>query len=303
MFKFFKNNLLNIHLRKLSDSNQAVVGIVVAVLLIGLVVSVISVIQLVYVPNWMEETESEHIDEVFNQFCQLKLVIDTQSANKKNFTPIVTSINLGTNKIPFFMSTRAAGGLDIIDNACNVTIKDTHGGTYGPYSLGAIKFTSANAYYIPNELISFIYENGALITNQKGGNALNIKPSFAFAYEDGNETVYFNMVDISSVGGKISKYGYDIEHIRTEYYLSEYHLLSGNPIFIPNVDYLEITSNYTDIWYSFISGYLNSKGVICMPPEYPSVNTVHIEFNKAINFELSITGIYAQIGPGWIDIS
>jgi len=289
MLKFLKNNLSYIRLRNLSDCNQAVVGIVVAVLLIGLAVTILSVVQLVYVPNWMEEIESEHIDEVFNQFCQLKLVIDTQSAIKKNYTPIVTSINLGVNKIPFFMSTRAAGGLDIIDDACIVNI--SNGTKIYTYYLGTIRFTSANAYYIPDQSISFIYENGALITSQTAGNALNIKPSFAFE----NNTIYINMVDISSVGGKISKYGYDIEHIRTEYFY-----IPGNPIVIKNVNYLEITTNYPDIWGSFISGYLTYKGIDVTI--IPSGNKVGIQFPAGINFELSITGIYAQIGPGWIDI-
>ena len=214
MFKFFKNNLLI----KLSDSNQAVVGIVVAVLLIGLIVSVLSIVQLVYVPNWMEEIESEHIDDVFNQFCQLKLAIDTQSVNEKEYTPVVTSINLGTNKIPFLMSTRAAGGLNIIpyddSNACIIDItyiNETDVSKTSSYHLGTIRFQSANAYYIADQHISFIYENGALITNQTSGNALNIKPSFGV---EPNDTIYFNLINISGVGGKISKYGYDIEHIR-----------------------------------------------------------------------------------------
>ena len=285
-------------LRDLKNSYNAVVGIVVAVLLIGLIISVLSIVQLVYVPNWMEETESEHIDEVFNQFCQLKLVIDTQSINKQNFTPIVTSINLGTNKIPFLMSTRAYGGLDIISYddvtyACTVSVTNAANGTV-PYPLGAIRFTSANAYYIPDERISFIYENGALITNQKSGNALNIQPSFGF--DDETDTIYFNLVNISGVGGKISKYGYNIEHIRTVYYEHK-----NTTRTFKDVTSLDIRTPHADAWGPFIINTLEKEG-LNIDWDVSSTN-VHIDFNEEdTTIELKITGIYAQIGPGWIEI-
>ena len=295
MFKFFKINLLNTRLRNLSDSNQAVVGIVVAVLLIGLLVTVLSVVQLVYVPNWMEETESEHIDEVFNQFCQLKLVIDTQTAINKPFTPIVTSINLGTNKIPFFMSNQAAGSLDIINDACSINISyrnETNQLNFKDYSLGVIRFTAVNAYYIPDQRISFIYENGALITNQivnsEGRNALNIAPSFKY---DGGYTVIFNMVDISGIGGKISKYGYDIEHIRTEL---EY---TKNEIIV-NVTTLKITTDYPDVWSSFIGTELGGAANVV---KFGNIVTVTFTSTKDINIVMNLAVIDAQIGPGWVE--
>jgi hypothetical protein len=299
MFRSLKNNFLNIRLRNLSDSNQAVVGIVVAVLLIGLVVTVLSVIQLIYVPNWMEEVESEHIDEVFNQFSQLKMVIDTQSAIKKPFTPIVTSINLGTNKIPFFMSTQAAGGLDIIpyndvDDACIVQIVNgTSPEHIYTYRLGTIRFTSANAYYITPEQISFIYESGALITNQTSGNALNIKPSFGISSPG---IIYFDLINISGVGGKISKSGYDIEHIRTEFY-------DNDTLIFQNVTYLNITTPHWDVWRPLIIDSLENPDMVAYPYDV-SPDGVNIHFIGEIlpDIELSYTIINAQIGPGWVDI-
>jgi hypothetical protein len=311
MFKVFKNNLLNKQFRSLYDSNHAVVGIVVAVLLIGLVVTVLSVIQLVYVPNWMEEIESEHIDDVFDQFSQLKLVIDTQSAIKKPLTPIVTSINLGTNKIPFFMSTQAAGGLEIVrynqDDACIVEIVNDTFLSNDPYTchLGTIKYTSANAYYIPSERISFIYENGALITNQTSGNALNIKPSFGINSTGG---LYFDLVNISDVGGKISKYGYDTDHIRTEYYTYTDSIVTTDPPIetFYNVSYLRIITPHWDVWKPFIIDVMedlkDDYGYTYSSFDTPGIVEIHFTHpNKLPDIELRFTGIYAQIGPGWVE--
>ena len=64
--------------RKLNESNEAVVGIVVTVLLVGLVLSVTVMINNVYVPQWVEQEEVAHMDQVSQQFSQLKYAIDMQ---------------------------------------------------------------------------------------------------------------------------------------------------------------------------------------------------------------------------------
>ena len=42
------------NIKQIKNSDDAVVGIVVAILLIGLLLAVISIVQTVFVPNWME---------------------------------------------------------------------------------------------------------------------------------------------------------------------------------------------------------------------------------------------------------
>ena len=74
-------------LRSLKDQDHGVVGIVVAFLITGLIVIVISIVQTVYVPKWMEQAEADHMEIVADQFSQLKFAIDTQSAIRKPDTP------------------------------------------------------------------------------------------------------------------------------------------------------------------------------------------------------------------------
>ena len=106
--------------RKLKNSDEGVVGIVVAVLLIGLLFSVVSLVQTVYVPKWMEQKESEHMDEVAVQFSQLKYAIDTHSATEQINNPISAAITLGSRELPYLMSTRAFGHLEILENVNNI---------------------------------------------------------------------------------------------------------------------------------------------------------------------------------------
>jgi len=51
-------------MRRLNDEKHAVVGVVVTVLLIGLALSVTIMINTVYVPQWLEEEEVAHMEDV-----------------------------------------------------------------------------------------------------------------------------------------------------------------------------------------------------------------------------------------------
>jgi len=55
---------------KIKNSDNGVVGIITAVLLIGLIISVFSIVQLVFVPVWMEKMEADHMDTVSHQIAQ-----------------------------------------------------------------------------------------------------------------------------------------------------------------------------------------------------------------------------------------
>ena len=103
-----------VFLKNLKNKDDAVVGVIIAVLLVGLILSIIVIIQTVFVPSWMEQIEAEHMDDVANQFAMLKFAIDTQSLTGINI-PITTSITLGNKELPYFTSSRAFGFLRILD--------------------------------------------------------------------------------------------------------------------------------------------------------------------------------------------
>jgi len=312
--KKIKKALNKMHLRKLPHSNHGVVGIVVAVLLIGLLVSVVSILQAVYIPKWMEEREAEHIEQVLVQFSELKLAIDTHSVNRENNTPIATSITLGSKEFPFLMSTRAYGSLEIVDNVCtininyNTTWNNTHNFNVSKsrgYKLGIIKYTSYNAYYIPQEKQSFVYEAGSVITNQTSGNSISVRPSFKPSKPSPSlKRISFKIIDIESYAEKTSYGGYDIVPILTEYNGSAYN----DSINYENakVRFINITSSdYSDAWFTFLNSTLKKEGFIYgYGNDYfiSPGNTIVLEFyNNLPEFELTLMGINAQIGPGWVE--
>jgi hypothetical protein len=117
----------NKKLRNLNNSDNAVVGIVVTVLLIGLALAIMVMLNTLYVPQWIESSEAGHMEKVSNQFTQLKYALDIQSAINDS-TAITTSVTLGNKEIPFFNKGRTFDALDIINDA--ITIDFSPGGSY-----------------------------------------------------------------------------------------------------------------------------------------------------------------------------
>lgn len=291
---------LTINSNKIKKNEEAVVGVVVAVLLVGLLLAIFLIFQTVFVPNWMEQLEAEHLEDVGNQFALLKFAVDTQSATEKDI-PITTSITLGNKELPFFSSSRAFGFLRITEEECiiNFTKNATTWYTYNP---GIIKYTSSNSYYLDQ---SYIYEAGAIISSQAEGNVVFIRPSF-FVNHD---TVYdqvnisFTLTNIKASGDKKSVSGFGTYPIQTNYSSTTITNITG-------VQKINIITHYPNAWHTYINSSFIKQGL-----EYGTSknywitktdNDVTINFNSppvnpVVNVYLEAVDIFAQIAPGWIE--
>jgi hypothetical protein len=276
---------------KFKKSENGVVGIVVAVLLIGLMVSVVSLLQMVYVPKWMEQKEAEHMDVVDAQFSQLKFAIDTQSSTGQLNIPIATSITLGSKELPYLMSIRAFGQLEILSNSYILRI--TNASNTFNYSIGTIGYSSSNAYYLDQ---SFIYEAGAIITSQQEGNMISIKPSFYITKLGENVEILIDLPDVDSVGGKTTGSGYGTTAIQTE-------CVGFDNQKIQNISQISIETYYTNAWNIYLDWIL--KSVLDTSDYLTTINGNEIifQFFNSPDVDLTIANINAQIGAGWIEYS
>jgi len=282
-------------LRKLNKSNDGVVGIVVAILLVGLFISIIAFVQTVYVPQWMEKKEAEHMDQVANQFTQLKFAIDTLSVAAQKHSPISSSITLGSQEMPFLSSNRAYGSLDILPNNCKISIVDINGNSIPNLNLlGSIKYSSQNAYYLDR---SYIYENGAVILSQSNQDLMCINPSFEVI---DMEDLSFNIVKISGIGEKTSASGYGTYPLQTKFLSS-----ASDPV--NHVKQINITTSYKNAWYNFFDDILSNSAI-----NYKINDTVYddgiiITFfpddddQQLPELFLKIVDIEIQISPGWVE--
>lgn len=286
-----------VQMKKMKNSDDAVVGIVATFLIVGLIVTVISMIQAVYVPEWMEQTEADHMEVVADQFSQLKFAIDTQSAIKEPDTPISTSITLGNKELPFLTSSRAYGSLDILSDECMVTINYSNVTKSGSYPLGIIKYSSANAYFLNQ---AYICEAGAVILSQSQGNTMSIKPAFSVSY-GADINISFTIINISTIGEKRSIGGYGTYPIQTEFSYND------TTVF-PDVKNITIDTNYQNAWQKFINNTLINSGL--NHHSYGANFSISVDDDSMIlrftnsttvNLKLKYVKINAQIAPGWIE--
>jgi len=97
----------------MNRNNNAQVGVIVAIMMVSLIVAVMVLIQVYYVPNWMKDKEANHMDNVADQFSNLKFSIDLQAMSHID-VPISSSITLGSKELPYFVSSRSFGSLNIL---------------------------------------------------------------------------------------------------------------------------------------------------------------------------------------------
>ena len=286
-----KSKILNLNTKKQKKSDDAVVGIVAAFLIIGLVVAVFSVIQTQYVPKWMREKESDHMDELADQFAQLNYAIRIHSSNKESDIPISTGITLGSKEMPYLMSMRAFGRLSILQDSFFISINSTHN-----YSIGTIKYSSINSYFINQE---YVQENGGIILSQDTGNAMLIKPIINATYE-ADISIDLKIIDISTMGNKVqSIINWGTSPIQTEFKESYSNTLV-------NISYINITTNYNTSWYNFINSVLLNAGLNWDEnnPNYEIIlddNKITIHFFEFVTVNVNYYKIGAQIAPGWVE--
>ena len=282
-------------IKKLWDENEGVVGIVVAVLLLGLFISIITTIQTIYVPAWMEQKEAEHMENVANQFSMLKFAIDTQIISEKPM-PISTSIELGSKEMPFFLSSKSYGSLEILEDEFGLSI-NTRAGDVFDYSFGTIKYTSKNAYFLNQD---YIYEGGAIIMNQLKGNVMTILPSFSADLDPYTTDIIleFNIINISRVKDKTSVSGFGTYPIKTRF------SNSSSPVSITAVTSISINTSYISAWENFFNRTLNEIDL-----EYlthfsitSNNNGLKLDFQPilSVNLVIKVYEIIAEVGPGWV---
>jgi len=283
---------------RLQNNNEGAAGIIVAVMLIGLFFTFLSVIQLTYIPDWSGEREAEHMEKVAEQFTQLKFAVDVLSAIEQSGNKITTAVTLGTNEIPlplFLKSEKSYGYLRLISDECMINITDKTPSSF-TYQLGSIRYSPRNSQYIETE---YIYEAGGVITNQNLGNTMYIMPYFSVD-NAGNVDITYEAVNFIDIAGKKYTTGHGITQIQLEY-------LSKNTDIINNVDNIIIVTKYMPAWHNFFNDTLSSEGLTYgagndfVINENENNNKITIDFNDSLSVDLTliITDINIQIGPGW----
>ncbi len=277
--------------RKFIKQNHAVAGVIEALLLVGLVAVILSVIQLQYIPQVMIEREADHMDDVGNQFSFLKAVIDLQSMTQKD-VPISSPITLGSRELPYFVTAKAEGEVEVVDDSGEIEVDFV---TVAP--LTSIRYTAFNRYYPNNKAFTIIYEleGGAIIYKQPDGEPVcKVDPSIKVENKTSDVDIYYEIPIITGVTGKDrSGVSHKTCFIRTNFSSSD-----ANWISITDISSITITTSYPNAWNDSLS---NMQDLVENANIEKGPNYVEITPNgKDINFYYKRSYIYVQVGPGWV---
>jgi hypothetical protein len=277
-------------IRRLADSDEGVAGVIVAVLMIGLLVSAISFIQSVYVPEWMEQKEAEHMDNLATQFSQLKYSIDTLSVSAQSNSQISSPITLGSDKLPFIKSMRSYGSINLLPNACKIRIIDKNGENLY-YILGSIRYSSDNSYYMDQD---FILENGALILKQGSNDVMVVEPSFSLV---DSQDLTFTIIKLTDIGKETSTSGYGTYPIKAKF-------IESNSMFINNVENITIYSENAIAWKTYFENELSESIINYKVDESVDNGKIIVTFFETEDVDLPdldlvVNSINIQISPGW----
>jgi hypothetical protein len=271
---------------KLLKDDKAVAGVIEALLIVALVSIIISTIQLIYIPEIMKQKESDHMEEIENQFSFLKAVIDLQSMEKKD-VPITSTITLGSKELPYFVTARGFGELSIIgvDNS-KYKINIDYGAKI--IKLTSIKYEALNSYFIDQ---IYALEGGCIILKQNDGETVRVEPAIKIENRSNELNIYYDIPIIIDISGKNYTNGYQNCFIRTNFSITDDDWISYT-----NISNINISTDYPMAWHDLFDYILNNNVNIEHGNSYVKITRK----NKYINFYYKETYLYAQISPGWI---
>ncbi len=286
---------------KLKNSDEGVAGVIIALLMIGLVISAISLVQSVFVPQWMSEKEAEHMEEVAKQFSQLKFAVDTLIISENSISSINCPITLGSKELPFLFSSRSYGDLEVRSNDYKIDIDDSSGNTRS-FDLSSIVYNSHNAYYINQ---NYVLENGAVILNQDSGDTIKLYPNIDIK-DTYNPKITMNLVNFKEIGGKTVASGYGTYPVQAKYSHKD------DTYVFDNVENITIYNSHLDAWEKYLNSTLSSSGALNFTisyysnPNRISGEGLKIQFFAGDgyhypNIDMYIHNIDVKITPGWIE--
>jgi succinate dehydrogenase hydrophobic anchor subunit len=254
-------------IKKFKKSDNAVVGIFTVVLIISLIIGVVAVVNTVYVPQWMKQAEFQHMNQVSNQFAQLKYALDIQSITNGS-SAIGSLVTMGTIEIPFLGVHQSFDELSIPSKSCILSIANQTG-FYSSYTTDSIKFTSHNTNFVDQ---SYIYEAGTLILDQAEESVLLARPSIlATQYGENLSITFINTTagtgsnNFASGRGTFPIYSQIIQNNK------QYTV-------IHNVTNITIQTDYSNAWYQVFNASLLYSGINHTIIE--TVNGIIVDFTE-----------------------
>jgi len=246
-------------IKKDKEGVASVIGTIMALLVF---LTFLTMFTNTYIPIWMKENEKSHMDDVLNQFGDIKgkidsLVVNAQVTGQSTIN-MYQPFTLGSDGVPVFASATAGylflkptGSYDTgINQSFNYKLEGGTPTAFNDNGGGCLEFYGPNRYYVQQW---YTYENGALLIYQQDGMAMRAGPSLNFILNgDGSVNVQFDQVDLIGKNSSVSGLGNAGATIDLIYHDPQtYDLCQSNGDDNGNLT-MVFTTRYNTTWMSFI---------------------------------------------------
>lgn len=188
-----------------SHSESATATVIGAVLLLGIIFSVLTITCVFCIPEWKSDAEYSHMGDIYEDMAEVKSKIDMMSIilasnpnssslnspNPSSSAPqliISVPFHMGGGNLPVIGPIKSSGSLAVNRENCRIgiVVKDPQNSKIYDQLIncGTITYNSQNTYYV-NQNMS--YENGALILGQREQSVMMLYPSIRFSRALDNE--------------------------------------------------------------------------------------------------------------------
>jgi len=222
-----------------------------------------------YIPMWMKDNESNHMNNVVGQLSNLKSGIDMQVLNNNQqvaSAPIYSPIALHAEGVPVFSSPtmgtltftseKDVGGayivisFDYISGGTTYTLDSTNGGKTG----GSLEFYGANRYFIQQNVT---YENGGIILNQTDGEAMLSGISIRLVASGGELSMKITLTSLTGVSKTVA--GFGTKSITSTLEYTTYQKMENRPVGSDVT--LRIVTKYPFAWKQYYESLFEKTGV------------------------------------------
>lgn len=295
--------------KSLLKSESAAAIAIAAVLLLGLVFTIISVVKLNHAPEWKIDAERDYSYDAWGNMEDVKTRIDLftrfmdSNSNYSGYGLSATvPFSMGGGDVPVFEPSKSNSKLSVNNEEYTMNITLANHSFSHKIDCGGVTYYSENRQY-PDQV--FRYENGALIMAQGESSQMKRKPSFDIQKID-NENYEITINAINLTGETTSVSSSNLAALRLTG-------CSTNPILNSSTDYLNesinsfnlsICTHYTDAWATYLNDTAKEAGLLYNTDykiTYPDLGCVCLSIlptgnNYSIYVNKTIIG--AELGTG-----
>ncbi|TQD26117.1 hypothetical protein [Methanolobus vulcani] len=251
-------------IRSIVSCEKAVSAAISAVLLFGILVSVITLVNVQYIPEWKTSAEQSHMDDVFYDMAGMKNELDILSgyARTEPSTSLSVSvpIKMGGASLPMFSPEKTSGQLTVNEDDFGISIVGTTQGITRNSSsllldLGTVSYRSDNNYFVDQK---YVYEGGALILAQDSFSLMRLGPQMDIRKTDNssNISVELNVIDLSGPRRSISSNSIEEINFRTN---GTDDLYWDGTLFTDMT--MTIQTSYASSWASYLETLADDAGI------------------------------------------